>query len=85
MKIFFNRIATALLTIITSCVLTIVGFIWSLKSEFAAEREKTSFIRDQVTELKIKTDETLKAVQTLEQNQIRTDARVSSIESSLSR
>lgn len=80
---WLNRFLTFCMTLITGCVMTMCGFIWNLRSDFATEQEKTKNISNQVTNIAQDVKETKQSIEDIKIHQTSQDGRIQNIEHAL--
>lgn len=80
---FISKFVSVLLSITTGCVMIMVGFVWSMKGDFATQQQKMEQAIKSIEEIKtdLKTD--ARDMQTILQVQSRQDQRISNMEEKL--
>lgn len=82
---FISKFTSVLLTIITSCVMLMVAFIWNLKADFATERQMMVQVLQVIKEIKDDARDDKRNIQTLNETLIRQDQRINALEEKTNR
>lgn len=77
---FFSKFVSVLMSIMTGCVMLLVGFIWQLKADFATERQTTIQTLEFIKEIRSDIKEDQRNIQSANDAIIRMDARLNSLE-----
>ena len=80
MSSILGKVVTSLLSIITGCVMIIVGFIWNLRSEFSSAKEQTREIQQNIVDIKSVQSEQARGIQQMNETVIRMDGRLIRVE-----
>lgn len=78
-----SKFVSVLLSIITGCVMLMVGFIWNLKSDFATEKQQMVQAVKDIEDIKGDIKTSRSNVQTLNETVIRLDQRITNLEEKL--
>lgn len=77
---FIEKFISVLLTIITGCVMTMVGFIWNLKSEFAEEKKEREYMQRNLEDMKSEIIKSGQSIGDMRERLIRVEEKTKNIE-----
>jgi hypothetical protein len=77
---FISKFVAVLMSIITACVLTVVGFIWQLRSEFSEEKKEREQIQKSIEEIKIDSKISNASLLEIRERMVRVEEKTRNIE-----
>jgi hypothetical protein len=77
---FFNRFIGVCISVITACVIMVTSFIWELKGEFAAQKQKTETISSDQQEMKGQIADHSRTLEVLSVGQAQHDTKIDALQ-----